>query len=81
MLAAVVSLAAVDAWLRRELAQHLVDPSEARFRGWRNLTYLEPALYTPAGQAWLRRLWWVKLAELVAVVIGGLLIMPRWWAA
>jgi hypothetical protein len=75
----VIALVAIDVRLRSELARHLVDPGEARFRGWRNLTYLEPALYTRQGQVWLRRLWWVKLAELVVAVIGGLLIMPRWW--
>lgn len=74
-----VALAAIDAWLRGKLARHLVNPGEARFRGWRNPTYLEPALYTPAGRVWLRRLWWIKLAEVVLVVVVGLLIGSRWW--
>jgi hypothetical protein len=75
----VVALAVLDARLRRELARHLVDPGEARFRGWRNLTYLEPALYTPSGRVWLRRLWWVKLAEVLLVVVAGLLLAPAIW--
>ena len=75
----VVALGVVDAGLRRELARHLVDPGEARFRGWRNRTYLEPALYTPSGRVWLRRLWWVKLAELMLVVVAGLLLAPAIW--
>ena len=75
----VVALGVLDAWLRRELARHLADHGEARFRGWRNLTYLEPALYTPSGRVWLRRLWWVKLAELILVVVAGLLLAPVFW--
>jgi hypothetical protein len=76
---AVVALAVLDASLRRELARHLVDPSEARFRGWRDLTYLEPALYTPAGRVWLRRLWGVKLVELMLVLVAGVLLAPLFW--
>jgi hypothetical protein len=79
IIVAVLSLAVIDTWLRSELARHLVDPSEARFRGWRNLTYLEPALYTPAGRVWLRRLYWVKLAEVVVVLVAGFLLAPHWW--
>ena len=76
---AVVALGVLDAWLRHELARHLVDPGEARFRGWRVLTYLEPALYTPSGRVWLRRLWGVKLAELIIVIWAGVLLAPLIW--
>ena len=76
---AVVALGVLDAWLRHELARHLVDPGEARFRGWRSLTYLEPALYTPSGRVWLRRLWGVKLVELIIVVLAGVLLAPFIW--
>jgi hypothetical protein len=74
---ALIPLVVIDASLRRELTRHLVDPSEARFRGWRNLTYLEPARYTPVGRVWLRRLYGVKLAEVVVVLVAGLLLAPR----